>query len=81
MIKINEKEIQVNIISDREYEELEYNEIIDVLKNDLGNDTLKPETLYNNIKNSSGTVFSLATIFAVSEDIVIRIKNCSYVMR
>lgn len=67
------------IISDTEYEELEYNEIIEVLKNDLGNDILKPETLYNNIKNSSGTIFSLATIFAVSEDTVIRIKNCSYV--
>lgn len=67
------------IISDTEYEELEYNEIIEVLKNDLCNDKLKPETLYNNIKNSSGTIFSLATIFAVSEDTVIRIKNCSHV--
>ena len=70
-----------SIISDTEFQELEYNEIIEVLKNDLGNDTLKPETLYNNIKNSSGNVFSLATIFAVSEDTVIRIKKCSYVVR
>ena len=68
-----------SVISDTEFQELEYNEIIDILKNDLGNDILKPETLYNNIKNSSGTIFSLATIFAVSEDTVIRIKNCSHV--
>jgi len=36
---------------------------------------LKPETLYNNIKNSIGTSEYLATIFGVPVDLVVKIKE------
>jgi hypothetical protein len=36
---------------------------------------LKPETLYENIKNSIGTPESLAEIFGVPIDLVVKIKE------
>lgn len=51
-------------------------EILEELKEIICEDTLNPLTLFNNIKNSVGTTFGLAAIFAVEESLVIRIKEC-----
>ena len=51
-------------------------EILEELKEIIGEDTLNPLTLFDNIKNSVGTTFGLAAIFAVEESMVIRIKEC-----
>ena len=55
----------------------EYNVILALLQTELDDDTLSPVTFYNNVKNSVGSAYSLATIFAISEELVNKIKNCS----
>ena len=55
----------------------EYNVILALLQTELDDDTLSPVTFYNNVKNSVGPTYSLATIFAISEELVNKIKNCS----
>ena len=52
-------------------------DVLKELKKAIGKDTLNPETLYNNIKNSTGTDKKLAEIFDVSVDLVQRIKEIS----
>jgi len=36
---------------------------------------LKPETIYENIKNSAGTYENIANIFGVPVDLVVKIKE------
>ena len=55
----------------------EYNVILALLQTELDDDTLSPVTFYNNVKKSVGSAYSLATIFAISEELVNKIKNCS----
>lgn len=50
-------------------------DILKELKKAIGKDTLKPETLFKNIKNSSGTDERLAEIFAVDVELVKKIKE------